>query len=414
MKKRMIFILLVLFILSCKEKSKDKRTIHFLHYFTGSLSSGIENLTDTVNFNQKEFDLISTPMDHEEFKVSIRVQLESPNPPDLFSYWAGSRTKYLVDNDKISPIRDLFESKVDASVFDKSVLDACSYNGEVYMLPITRHYVGFFYNKKIFKDNNLVIPDTWDDLIEAAKKIKANGVTPFALGAKNRWPAQFWFDYILLRTAGFTYRENLMNNKAAYNDPEVLHTVELWKSLIEMDFFGNNVVDNDWDKKVLDITTKESAMTLMGTWAIPLIESRGLRPDIDYGFFPFPIIDPTYGLVSLGPIDGVLLSKGSRNKQISEEVLYQLAMSKTQEAFNANSGAIAPHLLVKDEIYNPIQLQIKDLIKQNKSWAFNYDLATTPIISEGGLDFFVDFLNKPEDYKVLLNELELYSTKNKN
>ncbi len=413
MKKIILISILLLSLLSCRKTEEDSQTILLLHYFTGNLSAGIDNLTTSVNSNQKNFNLITTPMDHEEFKVSIRIQLESQNPPDLFTYWAGSRTKYLVKNDKISPITDIFKTTIDPSVFDKSVLNACSYNGEIYMLPITRHYVGFFYNKKIFNDYSIHIPKNWDDLIKAAEVIKANGVTPFALGAKNRWPAQFWFDYILLRTAGYSYREKLMNNEASYNDQEVINTMELWKGFIDRGFFGQNILVDDWDKAVLDLATGDSAMTLMGTWTIPTLEAEGLEADVDYGFFSFPIIDPEQGIVSLGPIDGVLLSKGSRNKEISKDVLYQLTGSETQEAFNSNSGAIAPQIHVKDDIYNPIQLQIKDLIKQSKNWAFNYDLATTPIVSEAGLNFFVDFLDQPDDYVELLDRLEKYKMENK-
>lgn len=33
--------------------------------------------------------------------------------------------------------------------------------------------------------------------------LKAKGVVPIALGAKDQWPAQFWFDILLLRTAPY-------------------------------------------------------------------------------------------------------------------------------------------------------------------------------------------------------------------
>ena len=56
----------------------------------------------------------------------------------------------------------------------------------------------------------------------ACKTLKGAGVKPFALGSKNRWPAQFWFDYILLRTAGPEYRAKLMAGEASYTDPEVM------------------------------------------------------------------------------------------------------------------------------------------------------------------------------------------------
>ena len=69
--------------------------------------------------------------------------------------------------------------------------------------PFGYHYAGMFYNPKVMADAGITtMPKTWDDLLAACKTLKDKGVDPIALGSKNRWPAQFWFDYLLLRTAG--------------------------------------------------------------------------------------------------------------------------------------------------------------------------------------------------------------------
>lgn len=405
-RKIFIIVLLLLGFIGCKRNSKDTPSVLFLHYFTGNLSAGIDNLSEFINSDQDDFNLIATPLEHEEFKVSIRLQLESPNPPDLFSYWAGARTKYLLDSDKIEPITELFTKDVERSNFDESILNACSYDGEVYMLPLTRHYVGFFYNKKVFNSYNLIVPKDWDELLLLVKKLKGSGVTPFALGAKNRWPAQFWFDYLLLRTAGYEYREALMQNDKSYTDPEVVSVMKMWKELLDAGYFSESKTEVDWDDASMEVVSGQSAMTLMGTWTIPLLESEGLVANEDYGFFPFPEIDKGVSMVSLGPIDGVLMAKDSKKSKLSNSVLYHLAKEKTQEVFNSDSGAIAPHVGVRDEVYNPIQLEIKTLIKDSEYWAFNYDLASTPIVSEAGLDLFVNFLQDPESYSDLLQDME--------
>lgn len=409
MKIKLVITLLMLFtLLSCNRKVDQVRTVSLQHYFTGSLSSGMDELSSVVNSENKNINLVATPLDHEEFKVSIRVQLDSPNPPDLFTYWAGARTKYLVDNGKVSPITEAFNKMIDRAVFEESVLNACSYKGEIYLLPITRHYVGFFYNKGIFSDLGITPPENWEDLKNAAELMKSKSITPFALGARNRWPAQFWFDFILLRTAGFKYRERLMESRASYNDPEVINTLKMWKELIDNDYFGSSVLEDDWDKAALYVSKKEAAMTLMGTWTIPLLEQEGLRADQEYGFFPFPEIYSVNEKVSLGPIDGILSSMGSKNKEASKKVISQLSKPETQELLNSVSGAIAPQVNVNNDIYNSVQLQIKDLISKSTHWAFNYDLASPPVVSEAGLNFFIDFLENPGDYEKLLNELEDY------
>ena len=69
------------------------------------------------------------------------------------------------------------------------------------------------------------------------KTLKEQGVTPIALGSISKWPAQFWFDYLLLRTAGPEYRAQLMAGEASYTDPEVVRAMELWAELAALDCF---------------------------------------------------------------------------------------------------------------------------------------------------------------------------------
>lgn len=410
MSKKILVIMILLSLISCSRNRDKEVTVSLLHYFTGNLSSGVETLSDIIDTEEANINLVATPLDHEEFKVGIRVQLDSINPPDLFTYWAGARTNYLAQNSKILPITSIFEEKVDRTVFDKSILEACSYNGEIYLLPITRHYVGFFYNKRIFNNLGIEPPKSWEEFLEISSIIKNSGIAPYSLGIKNRWPGQFWFDYILLRTAGYNYREELMSNSNSYLDSEVNRAILIWKDIIDKGYFQKDSLDKDWDYAALEVVKGRASMTLMGTWVIPLLESEGLTANVDYGFFPFPTIAELEELVSLGPIDGILISKGANNINEAKEILYHLSMPETQEEFNSLSGAIAPQKNADTSIYNSVQLEIKELMEKSSHWSFNYDLASTPIVSEAGLDFFVNFLNQPKNYEKDLRELDAYIT----
>jgi len=407
--KKILVLLSILFVFNgCRAVKTERQVLMLLHYWTGDIAKGINEISEEVNKKQTDIELIPTPLEHEEFKVNIRLLLDSKNPPDLFSYWTGARTKYLVENGQVSPISNIFNTELNREDFGRSVLEACSYNGEIYVLPLTRHFVGFFYNKKLFKDLQIDVPQNWEQFILTAEALKNAEVTPIALGAKNKWPAQFWFDYILLRTAGYDYREDLMNKAAKYTDLEILKTMDLWKNLLDRNYFNENYGLLTWADTADMLIENKAAMTLMGTWIMPYMEEHGMTADDDFGFFPFPVIEEEIEAVSLGPIDGILMAKGSQKKDLSEKILVQLAQPESQKVFNASSGAIAPHLGVSEKIYTPIQLEIKRLIQESPYWAFNYDLATEPRTSEAGLDFFMDFLNSPDAYEELLKEFQKY------
>src|SRR5947208_15822235 len=47
-----------------------------------------------------------------------------------------------------------------------------TYNGKIYGLPYYSDTFNFMYNKKMFSDNNISEPQTWDDGTAAAKKLQ--------------------------------------------------------------------------------------------------------------------------------------------------------------------------------------------------------------------------------------------------
>ena len=108
-------------------------------------------ISKQFNKENPQYNLVATPVDHEAFKTSIRVMLAGGNPPNLFSYWAGARVQFIVDAGQLAPIDDVYETNKLNDLFPPAVKQGCTYNGHKYFLPLTQHFVAFFYNKAIFK-----------------------------------------------------------------------------------------------------------------------------------------------------------------------------------------------------------------------------------------------------------------------
>ena len=110
------------------------------------------------------------------------------------------------------------------------------------------------------------MPETWDELKEACVTLKEAGVNPISLGSMNRWPAQFWFDYMVSYTAGAEYRQKLMAGEAKYTDPEVVTAMETWKELTDLGCFAPDSNAYDWTEAADMVANGTAAMNLMGTF----------------------------------------------------------------------------------------------------------------------------------------------------
>ncbi len=395
-----------------KEKPGDpapRTAVTLLHYFTGALSGGIAELAQEFNTKNPQHELKSVSLDHEAFKTSIYDTLKSGNPPDLYSYWAGARTASIVD--QLEPIDDIWQqSNMDAR-FPSSLAKAASeYGGKKYLVPITQHYVAFFYNKKVFDTHRLTPPATWDELLTACTTLKTAGVTPIALGARDRWPAQFWFDLLLLRTAPAEFRHDLLTGAARFDDPRVLATFARWKTLIDTGCFNSTPHPNDlaWDSGANEMVFRgEAAMTLMGTWTIGHFENPEHQwiAGKDYDFFPFPVIDRNIPLAALGVIDGLIMPKRGANPAGAKAALLHMAQIDSQKTFSRGSGALAPNIQVEDSFYSDIQRRVREEITRSASVAFNFDLAAPPSVANLGLDAFSEFLAFPASYPQIAQAL---------
>lgn len=408
-----IFLLGLLTLLFACQREPDlpvnapKTAVTFLHYFTDSLSGGIDDMARAFNQQNALYELKAVSLDHEAFKTSIQGILKSGNPPDLYSNWAGARTAAIVDD--LEPLDDIWQqAKLDATFAPSLVRAASQYHGKKYLIPLTQHDVVFFYNKKVFDSLNLKVPKTWSEFLTVCAMLKARGVTPIALGAKDRWPAQFWFDFLLLRTAPYEFREQLMAGTASYGDPRVKAVFKLWAQLLELGYFNSRANELAWDKDANEMVFKgTAAMTLMGTWNIGYFsnEAHHWVGGKDFDYFSFPNIDPAIPPVALGPIDGLVVPKRATNKDGAKQALVYLAGVQAQQVLSRGSGALAPNTQVPRNFYNDIQQRISDDIHGSSYFAFNYDLSTTPSVAELGLNAFSEFLAFPKAYPDILAKL---------
>ncbi len=394
------------YLFSGTAQSEDQVSVS--HYFTGELGkAGITEIFD--QFNQHSgIKVIDSPIGHEDFKTGILVRSAGGNLPDVFSYWAGAKTQFVADADALHPIDDMWAANKLDSVVAKSVADgATTYNEHRFLVPFGYHYAGMFYNTKVLAENSIDQLNTWDDLLGACKTLRAKDINPIALGSKNRWPAQFWFDYLILRTAGPDFRAELMAGTQSYDGPEVKAAMALWSDLIDAECFNKNANAYTWTDASDQVAKGEAAMTLMGTWITGYWNENKLKPVDDYDFFEFPTIKEGVANAVVGPVDGLVIAKNSENIEAAEKLLSFLVTDTTVQAKWAKvQGALSPNVNVDESIYTPVMQKALATISKADAFAFNYDLATTPPVAEVGLSMFTRFIDDPSQVDSILSETQ--------
>ena len=405
--RALVLLLVPLLTLGAAAAVVAQEEVNISHYFSGELNQDNLN-TVMANFTESSgISVVDNPIGHEDFKAGILLGVSSGVLPDVFSYWAGARVQFVVDAGALQPIDAMWDAAGLDDVVPAGVADAATlYNGERYFIPFNIHYAGLFYNPKVWAEAGIEVPDTWAGLLEAFAAFEAQGIDPIALGSKFRWPGQFWFDYLLLRTAGPDYRAALMAGDASYEDAEVVHAMTVWQSLIDAGYFVDGANAYDWVDAADQVANGEAAVTLMGTWIGGYWKGQELVPGVDYDFFEFPPVHPQLHIdvpqAGVGPIDGWVMTANADAESAGQLLQFLVSDKYTQALWNVSYGSLSPNSGVSPIFYDSVAAKAGASIANAAVYAFNYDLATTPPVAECGLDMFSAFMDDSSDIAATL------------
>ena len=159
---------------------------------------------------------------------------------------AGNTPKLTATLDKAGQVVD-FESQLKKlGVLDDVEPAAIStikslYGGKFNVLPYEFNIEGIFYNKRLFAQQGVNVPQTWDDLVAAAAKFKAAGVIPFSASGQQGWPITRLISGYLFRDLGPDALKAVADGTAKLTDPEYVKAAQAVADLGAKGYFGKGV-----------------------------------------------------------------------------------------------------------------------------------------------------------------------------
>ncbi|KAA1418286.1 extracellular solute-binding protein [Mumia zhuanghuii] len=162
----------------------------------------------------------------------------------------------------------------------------------IYGVPSELSLQVLFYNAKIFKDNGITPPATWDDLTAAATKLKSAGVDPIAVTGLFEPYMGMWTDNLWMRTVGYDkVHEVLIEGKGSItDDPGFLDGLTKMQELRDQGAFLEGFEGTDFTAAQAQFFQGKAGMILMGSWLVS--EMKDVIPaDFDLGVIAFPTVD---------------------------------------------------------------------------------------------------------------------------
>lgn len=283
----------------------------------------------------------------------LNARVNGGTIPDVFDVQVGSSAlgyyEYAYDWSNDTDVLALF--------YDDAVKTGQDADGKIKSLPWTYENMGLIYNKDVFEKAGVTeLPKTLGELEAACEKIKAYGVTPFALASKETWVlnhASTHFQLVKELDAAGTV-EALKEGK--YTFATLPNFMNFFKFLdLSVKYGPSKPLEMDWETCENLLANGQAAMIHMGDWCQATLDT--FNPDARVGFMPFPVSENPGDVNLLSNISWTyIVNKDSKNLDLAKKYLLYILTSPAgvkwaTETVGAAAGA-RNDLPIKGELAN--------------------------------------------------------------
>ena len=339
-------------------------------------------------------------LENEAYKKKLTTLLQSPDRPNIIYSWAGGVLREQV---KAGVIADLTSDMTAdwRQRFNPAALQAYTLDGRIYGVPMLISQVGFFYNKELFAKAGVDAAGikTWDDLLEAVKRLKAAGVTPIIVGGADKWPIHFYWTYLAMRNGGRpAFEAALRGEGQGFAAPPFVKAGEQLRQLADLEPFQPGYPGITFPQSSGQFGDGKGAMDLQGNFMLNSMRAnsankQGLADD-KLGWFPFPVTAGGTGAASdtLGGLNGWLVTKGSPKEAI--DFLKFFSRPENQREAAARGFYIPVVKGTLDALQNPLLRRIAENLQRSQYHQIFYDQMLGPSVGAVVNDVSADIAAK--------------------
>jgi raffinose/stachyose/melibiose transport system substrate-binding protein len=271
--------------------------IRITHSITGGAQKvALDGIIADFEKANPEIQVKQVVFDDDQYSdTGLITQLKSSTPPDIYFQWAGfpmqrdakeGFAKDITAEMNEGGWKDTFLS----SIWSPSM--GMLYDGRAYLVPMTLDVTNvIWFNKKIFAEDGVKAPATWDAFMTVVKTLAAKGETPMVIGNQELWPLGNWAAHIASRVVEPAHYAAAFELKEPFNQPGFEKALTLIDDLRKAGAFNKDIAGLGADPAMSTFFQEAAAMHPIGSWLVPSAGEMAEK-DFDYGAFNTPLIDP--------------------------------------------------------------------------------------------------------------------------
>ena len=331
---------------SVSEASKPSEAVTITHWYWADNPKYSETMQAMVKdfnaTNGKNITVVAQeyPWDGGKYSENLFTAVQGGGGPDTAS-WKLTATPLFVANNLLANLDSYIANWKDKDLIEQSLYNTMKQAGgsdKIFVMPWNTQVLYVYYRPSMFKDAKVDVPTTYDQFLEACKKLtrdtNGDGKTDvYGFGMRGAKGGQEpWGSFIWARGGNF---EN-------FNTPEAIEGMKDFVDLYKKGYVPPTAPTDGFNEIIANFKSGKTAMTIhhIGSSA-GMIETFA----DDVAAFPFPAGKAQW--TSMGDTENVMF-EACKNKDAAFEWMSYLATGKGQETWCTVTGNVPVSNTVKE------------------------------------------------------------------
>jgi raffinose/stachyose/melibiose transport system substrate-binding protein len=254
----------------------------------------------------------------DDMRPTIQTALNSGTGPDVFYYDSGPGfAGVLAEAGLLRPLDELYASGA-LDAIHPWARERVTFGGTTYGVPNAVEFLSVYYNADLFAEQGLAEPTTYEEFLALCQPLSEAGVIPIAFGNAAGWPAFHVFSLFANNMVPQDRLQAMIRGEESWDNPEVTAAIQAaFVDLQEAGCYNPSVNAASYDDANALFSSGMAAMTMTGSWIIPVFEEAPFKTD--FFFLPAPEGGTTMPPAGLG--SAYFVSAASENSEAADRFL---------------------------------------------------------------------------------------------
>lgn len=315
-----------------------------------------------INELKKEMPWVTLEIDiqAQDDGQKLKTYAATGDMPDIFNCGLNLIDTFIKSGN-IEPLNEY----VAMTGYDKAILDSCKDlmyhpDGNVYAFPYAgNEIVLLYYNKDLFAKQGIEPPKTFDDLLAAAEKFNAAGITPMSVFAQEGWMTVAMYDSIATKYIPQGIK-GLDTGETSIRDEGYLKAAQKLQEMVNGNVFAKGTTGLNYDQAASLFYQSEAAMFVNGQWFITDADAN-MPNSVDWIYFPTTEDGGSHAnaVSGSGNLGGYAISTTTPDKELAAKVAAFIAMKTAEYKYTERANTI-----VAVKVDKPFNCEVTPMIEK--------------------------------------------------